>query len=265
VPDFQTLLYEEANGVAWVTLNRPDKLNAFDEVMQRELESVWKSLRTNDDVRCAVLTGAGEKAFCTGIDRSAVPAEAGDYTYDPFAYDDPGEFIGPKSCGLWKPVIAAVNGMACGGAFYMLGEVEFIIAAEHATFFDPHTTFGQAAVFEPIVMGQRMPIGEIMRLSLLGSYERMSAQRAFQVGLVSEVVPGADLHETVKWAAEAIASQPARAVQGTVRSVWASRQLTPHQAIAMGPFLLEAGNTEQGLIEGQAAFASGKRITPKIR
>jgi enoyl-CoA hydratase/carnithine racemase len=265
VPELETLLYEEANGVAWVTLNRPDKLNAFNEVMQRELESVWKGLRTNDDVRCAVLTGAGEKAFCTGIDRSEVPAEHSDYTYDPFAYDDPGEFIGPKSCGLWKPVIAAVNGMACGGAFYMLGEVEFIIAAEHATFFDPHTTFGQAAVFEPIAMGQRMPLGEIMRLSLLGSYERMSAQRAFQIGLVSEVVAGGELHETTKWAAETIASQPARAVQGTVRSVWASRQLSPHQAVAMAPYLLEAGNKAEGLVEGQAAFASGKRITPKIR
>lgn len=265
MPEFETLLYQEAKGVAWVTLNRPDKLNAFDATMQQELAALWKGLRTNDDVRCIVLTGAGDRAFCTGIDRSLVPADTDEYTYDPFAYDDPGEFVGPKSNGLWKPVIAAVNGMACGGAFYMLGEVEFIIAADHATFFDPHTTFGQAAVFESMAMSERMPIGEVMRMSLMGSYERLSAARALQVGLVTEVVPAGELHEAARWAAEAIASQPYRAVLGTVRSVWASRQLTPHQAVAMAPFILEAGNKAEGMVEGQAAFASGLRITPKVR
>jgi enoyl-CoA hydratase/carnithine racemase len=216
VPELETLLYEEANGVAWVTLNRPDKLNAFNEVMQHELESVWKGLRTNDDIRCAVLTGAGEKAFCTGIDRSEVPAEHSEYTYDPFAYDDPGEFIGPKSCGLWKPVIAAVNGMACGGAFYMLGEVEFIIAAEHATFFDPHTSYGMAAVFESMAMLQRMPLGEVMRMQLTGAYERLSARRAYEIGLVQRLCADAD---SLMVEADAIASQIIECDQTAVRRV----------------------------------------------
>ena len=103
-------------------------------------------------------------------------------------FNDPGDNIGPKSCDLWKPVIAAVNGMACGGAFYMLGEVEFIIAAEHATFFDPHVTYGMTAAFEPMHMAGIMPFGEIMRLPLLGNHERLSADRAYEIGLVSEVV-----------------------------------------------------------------------------
>src|SRR5215813_8695580 len=111
----------------------------------------------------------------------------------PFHFNDPGDNLGPKSCDLWKPVIAAVNGMACGGAFYMLGECEFLIAAEHASFFDPHVTYGMTASFEPIHMAGITPFTEIMRLSLMGNYERMSAQRAFQVGMVTEVVPGADL------------------------------------------------------------------------
>jgi enoyl-CoA hydratase/carnithine racemase len=265
VTELETVLLEVSNGVAWVTLNRPEVYNAFNQTMQHELRGLWRRFRTDDDVRCVVLTGAGDKAFCTGIDRSEVPSDVTEYTYDPFAYDDPGEAIGPKSNGLWKPVIAAVNGMACGGAFYMLGEVEFLIAADTATFFDPHTTFGQAAVFEPIVMGQRMPLGEIMRLSLLGSHERMSARRAHQIGLVSEVVPAGELHDAARWAAEAIASQPTRAVQGTVRSIWTTREMSSLQSVAMGPFLLEAGNTAEGLAEGQASFASGTRITPRIR
>ena len=107
--------------------------------MQRELQALWRGLRRHDDVRCIVLTGAGEKAFCTGIDRmEQMGGDTDDTTDDsvvgsgstPFMFNDPGDNIGPKSCDLWKPVIAAVNGMACGGAFYMLGEVEFIIAAD---------------------------------------------------------------------------------------------------------------------------------------
>ena len=70
VPDFETILYEETDGVAWVTLNRPEALNAFNQTMERELFQLWTGLRTNEDVRCVVLTGAGEKAFCTGVDRN---------------------------------------------------------------------------------------------------------------------------------------------------------------------------------------------------
>ncbi|MBV8161377.1 MAG: enoyl-CoA hydratase/isomerase family protein [Acidimicrobiia bacterium] len=269
--DYETILYEEKDGVAWVTLNRPDVHNAFNARMQRELRETWRSLRGNDEVRCIVLTGAGEKAFCTGIDRSE--AMGGERPDDltigsgstPFMFDDPGENIGPKSNDLWKPVIAAVNGMACGGAFYMLGEVEFIIAAEHATFFDPHVTYGMTAAFEPIHMLQKMPFSEIMRLSLLGNHERMSAQRAFQIGLVSEVVSVAALHETAAWAAGAIASAPALAVQGTLRAIWTGLELTRTQALEQAYGYIAMGTNQDSIAEGQAFFASGRRIDWRLR
>jgi enoyl-CoA hydratase/carnithine racemase len=261
-------------------MNRPDVHNAFNYRMQLELRSVWRSLRHNDDVRCAVLTGAGERAFCTGIDRTetmghwegepdragraATPVGGGgDST--PWHFDDPGENIGPKTNDLWKPVIAAVNGMACGGAFYMLGEVEFIIAAEHATFFDPHVTYGMTACFESMHMLQKMPFHEIMRLALLGARERMSAARAYQIGLVSEVVPGEQLLDAAAWAANAIAQTPATAIQGTVRSIWAARELSRMQALDIGKILIRAGSDPAALLEGQQAFSSGQRIEPRIR
>ena len=75
MPEFETLGYEESDGVAWVTLNRPDVMNSFNTTMQRELRSLWRWLRRHDDVRVVVLTGAGDKAFCTGIDRSEALAE----------------------------------------------------------------------------------------------------------------------------------------------------------------------------------------------
>src|SRR3954452_23040528 len=208
--------------------------------MQRELHALWRGLRRHDDVRCVVLTGAGEKAFCTGIDRMEQMGGDTDATTDddivgsgstPFMFNDPGDNIGPKSNDLWKPVIAAVNGMACGGAFYMLGEVEFIIAAEHATFFDPHVTYGMTAAFEPIHMLQKMPFHEIMRLSLLGNHERLSAHRGFEIGLVSEVVAAAELMTAATWAANAIASAPPLAIQGTLRAIWTGLELTRSQAL----------------------------------
>jgi enoyl-CoA hydratase/carnithine racemase len=263
---YTTITYETGeDGVAVVTLNRPDRHNAFDYTMCDELSSLWRAIRTDDAVRAVVLTAAGEKSFCTGIDREAVPADDTSYDFDPFTYDDPGKKLGPKSNELWKPVIAAVNGIACGGAFYLLGEVEFIISADHATFFDPHVTYGMPAVFEPTLMASRMPFAEIMRISLMGNHERMSAQRAYEIGLVSEVVPSADLLETAKWAAAAIASAPANAVQATIRTLWATRELGRNQAIELGNAFLNLGMSQKTMAEGQAVFASGKRIQPRVR
>ena len=193
--ELDTLAYEESEGVAVVTLNRPEVHNAFNETMQRELREVWRSLRTNDAVRAVVLTAAGERAFCTGIDRSEVPVSESDYTFSPYTYEDPGRDIGPRSQELWKPVIAAVNGMAGGGAFYLLGESDFIIASENATFFDPHVTYGMPAVFEPTLMASRMPFGELMRMTLMGTHERISARRAEMIGMVTQVVPAGELME----------------------------------------------------------------------
>jgi enoyl-CoA hydratase/carnithine racemase len=272
MPDFETLLYEETNGVAWVTLNRPAVHNAFNVQMQRELHGLWRALRRNDDVRVVVLTGAGDKAFCTGIDRTETMGETpatGERVVGsastPFMFDDPGTNIGPKSCDLWKPVIAAVNGMACGGAFYMLGEVEFIIAAEHATFFDPHVTYGMTAAFEPMHMLQKMPFHEIMRLALLGNHERLSAKRAYEIGLVSEVVAADRLREATAWAANAIASAPPLAIQGTVRAIWAGRELTRSQALSLGYAFIGLGTNQESIRQGQAAFAAGKRVQWKLR
>jgi enoyl-CoA hydratase/carnithine racemase len=280
IPSFTTLGYEESGGVAWVTLDRPEVYNAFNAVMQRELRTLWRALRRHDDVRVVVLTGAGDRAFCTGIDRNealgdasadATAGEDGEAVHvgagtTPFMFDDPGEDLGPKTCDLWKPVIAAVNGIACGGAFYLLGEVDFIIATEAATFFDPHVTYGMAAAFEPLQMSGSMPFGELARLTLLGASERMSAARAHQIGLVSELASDVtDLRGRAQWAAEAIAAAPPLAVQGSLRALWAGRDLNRGQALALGYAFVGLGNSEESLAEGQRAFESGARREWRLR
>ncbi|MCB0986750.1 MAG: enoyl-CoA hydratase/isomerase family protein [Microthrixaceae bacterium] len=264
--DLTTLLYEQRGAVAWITLNRPERYNAFNKVLCDELSALWRHLRTDDSVRAVVLTAAGDKAFCTGIDRDFVPAEGGaTYDFTPFTYDDPGQLLGPKANDLWKPVVCAVNGMACGGAFYLLGEVDIIVAADHATFFDPHVTYGMPAVYEPLLMLHRgMPFGEILRMTLLGNHERMSAERAHQIGLVSEVCPSADLAERAGWLADAIASAPTRPMQATLRTLWAGRELTRRQALDLGNTFLNLGMNEEDLAEGQRTFAAG-RVEPRVR
>jgi enoyl-CoA hydratase/carnithine racemase len=259
------LLYEEADGAAVVTLNRPEVHNAFNEAMQAELRALWRQLRTNDDVRAIVLTGSGEKAFCTGMDRADVPVEEGEYYFHPLTYEDPGRTIGPRSQGLWKPVIGAVNGMACGGAFYLLGQVDFIVAAEHATFFDPHVTYGMPAVFEPALMGERMPFGEVMRMTLMGSQDRISAKKAEQIGLVTQVVPSAELLQVTRDLAVTIASYPPDAVQASLRTVWASREMTPGQMLEMGNLFLNIATTAETLRDSQHSFEKRKPLPPTIR
>lgn len=229
---------DKDTGVAVLTLDRPEKLNAIDIELASELASAWREFRYDDSVRALVVTGAGERAFCTGIDRGVDVPQPN----SPYMVDDPLLSIGPKANDLWKPVIAAVNGMACGGAFYLLGESEFVVADEAATFFDPHTTYGMVSAYESIYMAQRMPFGEVARMALMGTAERISARRAYEVGLVSELAsPGGALAAAVS-CATVIASYPAEAVQGTVRALWSATEASRTQALAHAPHLISLGN-----------------------
>jgi len=268
--EFETIAIDFDGNVAWVTLNRPDVLNAFNSLMQKEIRETWRAFREMDEVHAVVLTGSGGKSFCVGIDRdgdmSALDDSENLYgTSNNFMYDDPGDDLGPKSCDLWKPVICAVNGMCCGGAFYFLAESDIIIAAEHATFFDPHVTYGMPAVYEPMKMAQRMPLGEILRMTLLGNHERLSAETAKRIGLVSEIVPMDDLRNRASWISSAIASQPTIAVQASLRAIWAANDLGRLDALSHAPSLLSTGMSKKAMAEGQALFESGERIDHQTR
>jgi enoyl-CoA hydratase/carnithine racemase len=266
----ETVTLEVAGGVAWVTLDRPEVMNAFDARMQDELSQLWRSLRTDDDVRVVVLTGAGDRSFCTGIDRAGIAgdgtAEGGvGFAGSPFHLDDPGAKLGPKSNDFWKPVIGAVNGIACGGAFYLLGECDILVAADSATFFDPHVTYGMPASYESMLMVGRMPLGEVLRMQLTGAAERLSAQRAYDVGLVSEVVPLAELHAAARRLADTIAASPTLAVQATLKAVWTAAELGRRQALDLGYAFVAMGMTDASLAEGQRRFTSGERVEWRLR
>ncbi|WP_406444350.1 enoyl-CoA hydratase/isomerase family protein [Streptomyces sp. NBC_01613] len=232
------LTADKDTGVAVVTLDRPERLNAIDLAMRDELRECWRQLRFDDSVRAVVLTGAGERAFSTGLDRDADVPQPN----SPYMADDPLLHVGPKSNDLWKPVIAAVRGMACGGAFYLLGESDFLTADTTASFFDPHTTYGMVSAYESVLMAQRMPYGEAARMMLMGTAERIGARRAYDIGLVSELTePGGALAAAVA-CATVLAGYPVEGVQGTVRALWAVKEAARAQAYAQAPHLISLGN-----------------------
>lgn len=213
---YKTILFDVADRVATVTLNRPEALNSFTPEMIDEFVDLWARVRTHDDIHVVVLRAAGDRAFCTGVDTTAglrMPENI-------WSEEDPGLGLSPRANRVWKPVIAAVHGMVAGGAFYWLNDVDFIVSADDATFFDPHVSYGLTSALEPIGLARRVPLGEVMRWALLGLDERMSARRAYEIGLVTELVPYADLHAHVDRLARRIAAMPSVAVQGTVKAVW---------------------------------------------
>lgn len=227
---YETILYEVADHVATITINRPEAMNSFNRTMMEEFKAVWHEVSWNDNIHVSVLRAAPGRAFCTGVDvKGAVggdrPAVDLDNVWHCY---DPGDELGPKSQKCWKPMIAAVHGMAAGGAFYWLNEADIIIASEDATFFDPHVTYGMTSALEPIGMTYKMPLQDVLRMVLLGNDERMSAEYAKSIGLVSEVVPLDNLWARAHELALQIAAKPPAAIQA------ASRRSGPARHAALG-------------------------------
>lgn len=236
---FERLIYTAGDDhVATVTLNRPDSLNAFDQRMCEEFVEVWRLVRGDDDVHAVVLQAAGERAFSTGVDVKA-PLDFGSNVWNE---PDPGAWLSPKQNKVWKPVVCAVHGMVVGGALYLLNESDIVICTPEATFFDPHVSYGLTAALEPIGLSRRIPLGEVLRMALLGLDERMSAERALAIGLVSEIVPAEDLRQRAHELAAAIACKPPAAVQGTVRAIWESLDVGRQIALDRGLAYTQIGN-----------------------
>jgi enoyl-CoA hydratase/carnithine racemase len=233
-----TVTYQVADHVATITLNRPAAMNSFNQAMCDDFAALWTEVKADDDVHAVVLRAAGERAFSTGMDvKEGIHRES-----NVWSRTDPGEKLSPKVNQVWKPVVVAVQGMAAGGAFYWINEADIVICSQDATFFDPHVSYGLTAALEPIGLARRIPLGEALRIALLGLDERVSATRALQIGLVSEVVPREDLWTRAAAIAAIIAAKPPAAIQGTVRAIWESLDSTRSHALRTGLSYTEIGN-----------------------
>ena len=254
------LLLDVADGVATITLNRPERLNAFNRQMVNEFRQLWQHLRHDPEVRVVVLRGAPGRAFCTGVDVKEGWRAPGEEDA-PFDQDDPGEWLGPKSNKVWKPLIVAVHGMAAGGAFYFLNEADIVICSEDATFFDPHLKFGKISAVEPIGALGRIPMQEITRMVLMADTERVTAATALRISLVTEVVPEERLWARAAELAAAIASRHPVAVQGSIRALWEAQGVPRQQALSNALRYIQVGKPIA--TELKPAATANKDWTPR--
>ena len=256
---YETLLVERRGPVGWLIFNRPDALNAHNIPMLREVPEAWAELAADDDVRVIVNTGLG-RAFSTGADVKEIAA-AGGMGERMKQLDDgssPGRRggLGPRSCDVWKPVIAAVNGVCAGGGLHFVCDADIVLAASNATFVDTHVSVGQVAALEPIGLVGRMPLGAILRMAMVGRHERLPAQRAFELGMVDAVVdPPERLQETAQALAETIARNSPSALMTTKRAIWAALETGRTAALDQGMDYVRSFWGHPDNVEGPRAFS----------
>ncbi|MEE8581578.1 MAG: enoyl-CoA hydratase/isomerase family protein [Myxococcota bacterium] len=258
--DFESILYETQDGVATLTLNRPERHNAFNVGMAYELGRAWEQIKKDPEVRCVIVTGAGDKALCTGMDVADVAA--GNAAAD----EAPGEDGRPWYQHLtaihnrcWKPVITAVNGMVCGGGLHFIADSDLIVCADHATFFDTHVKVGLVAGLEPVGLARRIPLEAVLRMALLGGSERLSAQRAYELGLVGEVVPLADLMRRARELARLISQHSPAALARTKRAIWESLDVGLEEALRRTWTLIGEHGDHPDIQEGPRAFVEKRK------
>ncbi|MEW6275074.1 MAG: enoyl-CoA hydratase-related protein [Bacillota bacterium] len=249
------LLYEEIEtGIALVTINRPDKLNALNQNVLQELASKLEQIERSE-IRAVILTGAGSKAFVAGADLEEIASRS------PFALWDflrQGQKILRLIEELSKPVIAAVNGFALGGGFELALACPLRIAAETAYFAFPEAGLGLMPGFGGT---QRLPkaIGKTLALEYLLTGARLGAAEAYRLGLVNRVVPGEEVLPKARELARQIAAQAPAAVQFILQSVRGGYELAGERGE-----LLEAGLTAlcgatEDSREGLAAFKERRK------
>lgn len=237
---YETILYDVDNDtqVATITLNRPEVMNAFNRTMCHEVRDAWHRVKGDQSVNAVVLRAAGDRAFCAGLDVSEDYGQPSDI----WNHEDPGELLSPKWQKVWKPVVCAVQGICTAGAFYFVNEADIVICSTDATFFDSHVTFGLVSAIEPVGLMRRVGLAETLRIALSGNDERVSAETALRISLVTEVVERDQLWERAHAIAAGIAAKPTAATQGTVRAIWESLDKPYRAAVEQGLAYTRIGN-----------------------
>ncbi|OMC19667.1 enoyl-CoA hydratase [Mycobacterium colombiense] len=262
---FETILLDvDADShVAIITLNRPDQLNAFNRTMCEEMASAWRAVKLDESVHAVVLRAAGDRAFSAGLDIKTPYGQPENI----WNHEDPGELLSPKWQKMWKPVVCAVQGMCTAGGFYFVNESDVVICAEDATFFDSHVSAGLVCALEPVGLMRRIGLGETLRIALMGNDERVGADTALRIGLVSEVVAADQLWKRAHEIAATIAAKPPTATAGTVKAIWESLDKPYRAAMEQNLIYTRLGNplgtAELAAQSDSRAWDSAR--TPKIR
>ena len=244
--DQDAVLFEVADGVAWVTINRPETRNAVNQAVSAGLAEAWDRVESDDDIAVAVLTGAGEVAFSAGADLKEMAARA--------ERGLPSYFVGGRlaDAEVTKPVIAAVNGLAYAFGFNLVMQCDLCVAADHARFGILEAKVGRGSPWAN-QLGWLIP--PRTAIELLCTAEPISAQRAYELGLVNRVVPGTELKSAAADLAAAIAANAPLTVRAGKAMVRATAGLSPAEAAAVADEIYEPVYASDDAQEGPRAFA----------
>lgn len=257
VTAYETIRYEVNDRIATVTLNRPEVLNAISPLMARELKHAYGSAEMDPKVWIVVVTGTG-RAFTSGADVSEIPGTGKVVYAEPYLstyeqWEAPQEAT-PPFRSMTKPIVAAINGLCCGAGMDLVTTADIVIAADTAQFLDPHVSIGVVSGRESVRLARVLPMNIVMRFALMGKHERLSAQRAYELGLVSELVPADLLGARAREIAGIVNSNAPLAVRGTRLAIRKGEGVPLHEAEMLAESFRERVTRTQDALEGPAAF-----------
>ena len=248
------VLFEAADGIARITLNRPQQGNALNDAMRSLVAQAWAEVEGNDAVRVAIVSGAGDRHFCTGADVGRLERERAGDIVENQRKAGPGGWSS-RHYGVTKPVICAVNGIVNGAGLHFAVDADIVVGTRNATFMDTHVNVGQVGALENIGLAKRMPLGAALRITLMGRKYRLGAERAHQLGMLDELY---DTREEMLAAAAEMAGvirdNSPSAVRRSKEAIWQSLELAYREALDNGWQLICDQRGHADAQEGVKAF-----------
>jgi enoyl-CoA hydratase/carnithine racemase len=272
---YETIVVERRGRTACIRLDRPEVLNAINDQMIAEINQVASELEADPDVWTIILTGTG-RALCSGADvNKAGIEERGTYTQ---GLDPQGEGLlasarqwnAPQEATLpylemTKPIVCAVNGICAGAGLDLVTTSDIVIASDDSTFFDPHVSIGVVSGREALRLARVLPLNITMRLALMGKHERLPVDRAYELGLVSEVVPRDQLMDRAWEIADVVNRNAPLAVRGTRLAVRKTLSLPTYEAELLAEnYRMKVAITDDAQ-EGARAFLEKRDPDWKVR
>jgi enoyl-CoA hydratase/carnithine racemase len=255
--DGNSLLVEVEGGIATLTLNRPDRGNSLSPDLLLALEDAWHRVNSSGDIRVAIITGAGQRHFCTGADVSALQVGLGGLQNEPYAAANR---FSPRMCQVTKPVICAVNGLVNAGGLHFVADSDIVIASAQAQFMDSHVSVGQVSALESVGIARRAGLGAALLLGLTGESYRMTAERAFTLGMVDLLeADAAEVMARARQLAQTICSNSPQATALTKRAIWGATEFPDPAAAEFGWELLKSQWNHPDFEEGPKAFLEKRR------
>ncbi len=255
--NYDTILFDVSERIATITLNRPDVLNAISPLMAKELKDAYAAAEADPDV-WTIIVSANGRAFTSGADVSDIPGTGKVVYEEPYLFtheqwDAPQEAT-PPFRSMTKPVVAAINGICCGAGMDLVTCADIVIAADHVEFLDPHVTIGLVSAREAVRYSRVLPLNVAMRFALMGKHERLSAQRLYDLGVLTELVPADDLSKRAREIAGIVNQNAPLAVRGTRMAIRKGLGLPLYEAELLAETYRERVTRTEDALEGPLAF-----------